>query len=81
MWTVLTDSGLGLDATIELASDPNKIDGTTATDVDVVIESLYGLPTLSFLKALKPGKPIQYVQVGTVVESTMDVSGDLLSST
>lgn len=72
--------GLGLDATIELWSDPNTIDWTPAMDVDVNLDFLYGPTTVSLLKALKPGKPVQYVQIGAIVAPTIDLPGDLLRS-
>lgn len=73
-------AGSGLDATIELASDPTKTDWSAAMDVDVVLDFLYGPGTLSLLQALKPTKPVQYVQIGTIVERTIDLPGDLLRS-
>lgn len=76
-------AGLGLDATIELGADPTEtsgIDWTSAMDVDVILDFLYGPPTLSLFTALKPEKPVQYVQIGTVVERTITLSGDLLRS-
>lgn len=73
-------AGSGLNATIELASDPTKTDWSAALDVDVVLDFLYGPGTLALLQALKPTKPVQYVQIGTVVERTIDLPGDLLRS-
>lgn len=73
-------TGLGLDATVELGSDPSRIDWTPAMDVDVVLDFLYGPYTLSLLQALKPTKPVQYVQIGTVVEPAIDLPGDILRS-
>lgn len=71
---------LGLEATIELGSDPANIDWSAAADTDVVLDFLYGPVALSFLKSLKSTKPVQYVQIGTVVERTIELPGDVLRS-
>lgn len=73
-------AGLGLDATIELASDQTNTDWSAAMDADVVLDYLYGPVTLSFFKSLKSTKPVQYVQIGTVVERTIELPGDILRS-
>ncbi|KAJ4416757.1 hypothetical protein N0V82_006568 [Gnomoniopsis sp. IMI 355080] len=73
-------AGLNLDATIELGSDPVNTDWSPAVDIDVVLDFLYGPVTLSFLKSFKPTKPVQYVQIGTVVERTIELPGDVLRS-
>ncbi|KAF3767707.1 GroES-like protein [Cryphonectria parasitica EP155] len=73
-------AGLGLDGAIELANDPSQTDWSTASDADVILDFLYGPGTLSLLAALKPTKPVQYVQIGTMAKSTMDLPGDLLRS-
>lgn len=73
-------AGLGLDATIELGSDPASIDWTPAMDVDVILDFLYGASTVSLFQALKPRTPVQYVQIGTVVGPTVDLPGDVLRS-
>lgn len=73
-------AGLGLDATVQLGSDPTSIDWTPAMDVDLVLDFLYGPSTLSLFQALKPTKPVQYVQVGTIVEREISLPGDILRS-
>lgn len=73
-------AGLGLDATIELGSDQTSTDWSAAMDTDVVLDFLYGPATLSFLQALKSTKPVQYVQIGTVVERMIELPGDILRS-
>ncbi|KAJ4390015.1 hypothetical protein N0V93_007488 [Gnomoniopsis smithogilvyi] len=73
-------AGLGLDAMIELGPDQAHVDWSPAMDADVVLDFLYGPVTLSFLQALKSTKPVQYVQIGTVVERTIDIPGDILRS-
>lgn len=72
--------GLGLDATVELQDDATKTDYTAALDADVILDFLYGPPMLALFQALKPQKPVQYVQIGTVVEQKMDFPGDVLRS-
>lgn len=73
-------AGLGLDATIELGLKSADIDWSPAMDTDVVLDFLYGPVTLSLLQSLKPTKRLQYVQIGTVVERTIELPGDLLRS-
>lgn len=73
-------AGLGLDATIELGPDQANTDWSPAMDADVVLDLLYGPATLSLLQSLKPTKPVQYVQIGTVVQRTVELPGDLLRS-
>lgn len=73
-------SGLGLDATIELSSDQTNTDWSAAMDADVVLDFLYGSITLSFFKSLISTKPVQYVQIGTVVERTLELPGDIIRS-
>ncbi|KAF4541094.1 alcohol dehydrogenase [Lasiodiplodia theobromae] len=73
--------GLGLDAAIELdAVDAAQTDYAEALDADVILDFLYGPPTLALLRALKPSKPVQYVQIGTVVQRDMALPGDILRS-
>lgn len=73
-------AGLGLDATIELGSEQTNTDWSAAMDTDVVLDFLYGPATLSFFQSLKSTKPVQYVQIGTVVERTIELPGDILRS-
>ncbi|GME50138.1 Alcohol dehydrogenase superfamily zinc-containing [Neofusicoccum parvum] len=71
---------LGLDAAVELADDPDRTDYAAALDADVILDFLYGPPMLALFRALGKGKPVQYVQCGTVVERSMDFPGDVLRS-
>ena len=71
---------LGLDGTIELKSVAEETDFTSVADVDLVLDFLYGPATAQFLKTAKPTTPMQYVQIGTVVDLTMELPGDLLRS-
>lgn len=71
---------LRVEAAIELASDTSQTDWTAALDVDVILDFLYGPATLALFRALKPTKPVQYVQVGTIVEPTIELPGDVLRS-
>ncbi|KAH7041977.1 hypothetical protein B0J12DRAFT_702642 [Macrophomina phaseolina] len=72
--------GLGLDAAVELQDDPARTDYSPALDADVILDFLYGPPMLALFQALSPQKPVQYVQIGTVVERTMVFPGDVLRS-
>lgn len=71
---------LGYDEVVELKADPAETDFTLVEDVDLVLDYIYGPPTLQLFKALKPTKPVQYVQIGTLASPTMDLPGDLLRS-
>lgn len=73
-------AGVGLETTVELASDASQTDWTAAMDADVILDFLYGPVTLALLQALKPTKPVQYVQIGTILGPTIDLPGDLLRS-
>ncbi|KAL0261715.1 hypothetical protein SLS55_003145 [Diplodia seriata] len=70
--------GLGLDAVVVL--DGERTDYGEAAGADVVLDFLYGPPTLGLLRALRPKGPVQYVQIGTVVDRDMALPGDILRS-
>ncbi|OAL04672.1 GroES-like protein [Phaeosphaeriaceae sp. SRC1lsM3a] len=69
---------LGYDEVVELKSDPAETDYSSAEDVDLILDYIYGPPTLQLFKTLKPTKPVQYVQIGTLASPTMDLPGDLI---
>jgi NADPH:quinone reductase-like Zn-dependent oxidoreductase len=71
---------LGYDAVIELKSDATATDFSAAEDVDVILDYIYGPASVELFKALKPTTPVQYVQIGAVSGSTMELPGDLLRS-
>ncbi len=71
-------ASLGLDAAVELKDDAESTDFTAALDADVILDFLYGPGMLALFKALKPQKPVQYVQVGTIAGPTIEFPGDLL---
>ncbi|EKG18841.1 Alcohol dehydrogenase superfamily zinc-containing [Macrophomina phaseolina MS6] len=73
-------AALALDATIELREDDAQTDYAPAADADVVLDFLYGAPTLHLLQSLKPTKPVQYVQIGTTANKTLDLPGEILRS-
>jgi NADPH:quinone reductase-like Zn-dependent oxidoreductase len=60
---------LGLDETIKLADEPTETDFTTAEDVDVILDYLYGDVAVHLLNSLKPTRPAQYVQIGSLVSN------------
>ncbi|KAK0612492.1 hypothetical protein B0T17DRAFT_479739, partial [Bombardia bombarda] len=73
----------GLDEQIVLGSGEGGLAGTEwngALDADVILDFIYGEPTLELFKALKAGKPVQYVQIGTMAGRTVDLPGDVLRS-
>ncbi|KAF4314564.1 Alcohol dehydrogenase superfamily zinc-containing [Botryosphaeria dothidea] len=71
-------SALPLDAVIELRDA--QTDYASALDADVILDFLYGPPVLRLFQALKPTKPVQYVQIGTLADRTIDFPGDILRS-
>jgi NADPH:quinone reductase-like Zn-dependent oxidoreductase len=75
-----TMQALGYDAVIELQSDPAATDFSVAEDVDVILDYIYGPATVQLFKALKPTTPVQYVEIGSVSGSTMELPGDVLRS-
>lgn len=71
---------LELDAAIELAHDASETDWTDAMDADVILDFLYGPVALGLFRALKPTKPVQYVQIGTIAGRAIELPGDILRS-
>jgi NADPH:quinone reductase-like Zn-dependent oxidoreductase len=69
---------LGVDATVSLAGDPADVAdalGEVARDVDVVIDYLWGRPTVDAMRAIVPsrtddGQPLAWVQIGSVAGPT-----------
>ncbi|KAJ6480317.1 hypothetical protein C8R45DRAFT_1005180 [Mycena sanguinolenta] len=71
--------GLGLDGTVELNdADATKTDWAAALGADVVLDFLWGPQAASFVEALKPGKTVQYVQLGTLSGRDTPFPGDVL---
>jgi len=71
--------GLDLDGTVEIAEDASKTEfSEAALQADVILDFLFGPPMQAYLEALKPGKTVQYVQVGTMAGRTIEFLGDLL---
>jgi NADPH:quinone reductase-like Zn-dependent oxidoreductase len=72
-------AGLGLDEIVEIDSaDGEKTDFGPALHADVILDFLYGPAALGLLKGIKPGKPVQYVQIGSSAAPTVTFPGDLL---
>jgi NADPH:quinone reductase-like Zn-dependent oxidoreductase len=57
-----------------------KTDFTAASQVDVILDYVYGDPAVQLLTAIKPGKPVQYVHIGGLAGLTMSLPGALLRS-
>ncbi|KAJ3054829.1 hypothetical protein HK097_000694 [Rhizophlyctis rosea] len=77
-------ASLGLDTVIELQDDVSKTDfsaAITPENPDVVLDFLYGPPTLALFTAIKKfSSPVQYVQIGTVISPSIEFPGDVLRS-
>jgi NADPH:quinone reductase-like Zn-dependent oxidoreductase len=75
---VKTTESLGYDGVVALTSDPERTDYSVVENVDLILDYIYGPATLQLFKALKPMRPVQYVQIGTLAAPTMDLPGDVL---
>ena len=72
-------ASLGADETISLTGEPEQIAGTLAaagTDVDVVIDYLWGSVTEQAIPALvrgraEPAKPLSWIQIGSMAGTTI----------
>ena len=70
--------GLGADATVSLAGDPDEVAGRladAASEVDVVIDYLWGAPTAAAIPALLTartdrGSALTWLQIGSVAGAT-----------
>ncbi|KAH8887908.1 GroES-like protein [Thozetella sp. PMI_491] len=71
-------ASLGLDATVELKDDAASTDYSAALDADVILDFLWGPAAMGLLEALRPGKPVQFVQIGTLAGRNAEFNGDLL---
>ena len=71
---------MGLDEVIVLKERVEETEWEKAGKVDVVLDYLYGVPTELFMKSLKPGKKIQYVQVGSLAGETFAFPSAVLRS-
>lgn len=72
---------MGYDKVVVLKNPPESTDFSgVAEDVDVILDYIYGKITIALFTALKPNKPVQYLEVGTVAEMDMQLPGALLRS-
>lgn len=70
----------GLDETIVLADPVESTDFSKAENVDVILDYMYGPPVVQLLKALKPTKPVQYVQIGSLAALDFSLPSEILRS-
>lgn len=78
--------GLGATDTVGLAGDPRDVAarlGRVARDVDVVIDYLWGEPTASAMTAVVTdrtdrGRPLTWIEVGSVAGTTAAIPSDAL---
>ena len=71
---------LGLDGFVVLKDKVEETDWESVGKVDVVLDYLYGSPAESFLKSLKPGNKVQYVQIGSLAGEVMVLPSGALRS-
>ncbi|KAE9367550.1 quinone oxidoreductase [Stipitochalara longipes BDJ] len=57
---------LGLDETIQLTEPAEKTDFSKLGDVDVILDYLWGPPTVHLFNQLASKIPVQYVQIGSM---------------
>ena len=72
--------GLALDGRIPLLDPVEQTDFSELGDVDVVLDYLYGKPTMHLFGQLKSKVPVQYVQIGSMAGMTGDLASALLRS-
>jgi NADPH:quinone reductase-like Zn-dependent oxidoreductase len=71
---------LGLDEIIELKEPATETDFSKAANADVILDYLYGEPAAHLLSSLKPTKPVQYVQIGSLASAEMKLPSTVLRS-
>jgi NADPH:quinone reductase-like Zn-dependent oxidoreductase len=71
---------LELDERIQLRDPVESTDFSKVGDVDVVLDYLYGAPTVHLLTQLNSKVPVQYVNVGGVVAPNADLPSEILRS-
>ncbi|EXJ74521.1 uncharacterized protein A1O5_02817 [Cladophialophora psammophila CBS 110553] len=69
-----------LDERIVLANNPSETDFSSLTDVDLILDYLYGPAVAALLDQLKSAVPTQFVQIGTVAATDMALPGAILRS-
>ncbi|OAG34529.1 hypothetical protein AYO21_11311 [Fonsecaea monophora] len=69
-----------LDERIVLANDPGQTDFSTLTDVDLILDYLYGPAVAALFAQLKSTVPTQFIQIGTVAGNDIALPGDILRS-
>ncbi|OQU94122.1 hypothetical protein CLAIMM_00529 [Cladophialophora immunda] len=69
-----------LDERIVLANDPSQTDFSSLTDVDLILDYLYGPAVAALFAQLKSTVPTQFVQIGTVAGNDMALPGAILRS-
>ena len=71
---------LGLDEVVVLQEKVDETDWNKVGDVDVVLDYIYGEPTVKLFDALKTPRPLQYVQIGGLAGGEMNLAGSVLRS-
>jgi len=71
---------LDLDEKITLQDPLENTDFSALQNVDVILDYIYGPPTLRLLSSLKIEREVQYVHIGSLAASTIDLPGALLRS-
>lgn len=72
---------MGFDATVVLREPATETDfSSIASDTDVILDYVYGPVTAHLLESLKPKRPLQYVQIGTLADGNISLSASMLRS-
>ncbi|OCL07020.1 NAD(P)-binding protein [Glonium stellatum] len=73
-------AALDLDASILLRSPATETDFSGLGDVDLVLDYVYGPPAAHLLQSLKSSRPVQYVHIGALDSTEMNLPAAILRS-
>lgn len=71
---------MGLDGYVVLKEKPEEIDYSPAASADVILDYIYGPAIKKLLDIIKPGKKVQYVQIGSLGSLEFNLSAFILRS-
>lgn len=71
---------LGLDESVVISDKSEETDFTNLTDVDVILDYIYGPMAEHLLKSIEVTKPLQYVHIGALSSPVMNVPAEVLRS-
>lgn len=71
---------LNLDAKILLKEKVEETDYSALGRMDVILDYIYGAPVVHLLSSLRSKTPVQYVHIGGLAGTTMELPGSVLRS-